>query len=281
MDCICDGTLRGWLCLVAAALQPLLLATLCLSGSVGAAAAAPGRLAIVIDDLGYRLDNGRRAIALPVTVAVLPHTPHARELAEQAHAAGRSVLLHLPMEPGTREDPGPGALRSAMSRSEFELTLARNLGAVPHISGVNNHMGSRLTSLAEPMDWLMSALRGTGLLFLDSRTTPESVAAARASANAVPTRQRDVFLDTLIETGFIERQLKIAAALARRRGTAVIIGHPHDATLAVLERHLTPEWLAEQQLELVNLTSIDAEPPRAPSQSTAVAQVPAAASSSD
>lgn len=220
----------------------------------------PARLAIVIDDLGYLWRNGLRAIALPgpLTVAVLPHTPHAATLAARAHAAGRTVLLHLPMEPSSTSDPGPGALRSTMSRTEFERTLARNLDAVPFISGVNNHMGSRLTAEQEPMDWLMSALQPTGLFFLDSRTTPDSLAAARADAHAVPWRKRDVFLDTLVDEAFVERQLKIAAALAHRRGHAILIGHPHDITLRVLERHLRSDWLQTRNLELVALDQLTA-----------------------
>ena len=57
------------------------------------------QLAIVIDDLGYDKRRGLEAIALPgrLTVAVMPHTPNARFLAEAAHEAGREIILHHPM----------------------------------------------------------------------------------------------------------------------------------------------------------------------------------------
>ena len=56
------------------------------------------RISIIIDDLGYRLDDGRRAIELPgpVAYAILPETPGTQRLAEFAKERGKEVLLHLP-----------------------------------------------------------------------------------------------------------------------------------------------------------------------------------------
>ncbi len=48
--------------------------------------------------------------------------------------------------------------------------LNANLASIPHIRGVNNHMGSLLTQHLGHMDWLMQALERRGdLYFIDSR----------------------------------------------------------------------------------------------------------------
>lgn len=242
-----------------------LAALTCLAGAMPFAPAsaqtsadvAPVHLGIIIDDLGNGLREGKRAIALPAPVAcaILPHTPHAIRLARDAHRAGKEVLLHLPMESLTDEAPGPGVLDSSMPAREFLYTLAFDLTTVPHAVGVNNHMGSRLTQDPASMQLLMQALRNRGdLFFVDSRTSPRSVAARLASENGVPVIVRNVFLDNEPGTEAIRAQLEATLAIARREGTALAIGHPHPRTLSVLE-----EWLptlAGQNVKLVPLTEL-------------------------
>lgn len=217
--------------------------------------AAPWRIAIIIDDLGYAFEAGKRAIALPgpVTVAVLPSTPRGRSLAELAHAAGKEVLLHLPLQAaGADADDEPGRLLLDMSRRQFANTFAENLDAIPHVSGVNSHRGSLLTRHPGHMAWLMEEI-GTrdGLYFVDSYTTHESVALRLAHEAGVPAVRRDVFLDPDLEPGTVEREFERLKRLARQRGYAVGIGHPHGPTLAVLERELPA--LAAEGYELVTI----------------------------
>jgi polysaccharide deacetylase 2 family uncharacterized protein YibQ len=147
-----EGPRRPW--------GPALGCLLWASTALGAEAPAP-TLAIIIDDMGNTQGPGNTALALPgaLTYSFLPHTRFARPLAERAHAAGREVMLHLPMEPDDRANPGPGGLTQDMTRAELERTLAQDLAAVPHVAGVNNHMGSRLTRHAETMGWLMDGLQ--------------------------------------------------------------------------------------------------------------------------
>ena len=207
-----------------------------------AGAGATPRIAIIIDDLGYQRAAGERAIALPgdVAFAILPGTPHARHLATRARTAGREVLLHLPM---AAEDPDvpmdPGGIGPSPDRASLEEALRRGLAAVPYAVGINNHMGSGLTRESEPMAWLMEELRRLGwLYFVDSRTTPLSVAADSARAAGVPVLSRDVFLDADPSPDAVEREFRRLVALARRDGQAVAIGHPYPDTLALLEREL-------------------------------------------
>ncbi len=67
---------------------------------------ATPRIAIIIDDLGYGLAAGQRALDLPgpVGYAVLPVTPRGKALAEMAHAGGKEVLLHLPLQSAIQQE---------------------------------------------------------------------------------------------------------------------------------------------------------------------------------
>lgn len=215
-------------------------------------------LGVVIDDLGNSLREGRRVIALsaPVACAILPHTPFAQRLSAEAHAARKEVLLHLPMQ-SIREDeaPGPGVLDTDMGETELDYTLDYDLSTVPHAIGVNNHMGSRLTQEPVPMRWLMQALRRRSpLFFLDSKTSPHSVAARTAAELGVPTLERSVFLDNELSEADIRGRLDEAIAIARRHGSAIAIGHPHPRTLTVLEQQLPK--LAETHVHVVSLAEL-------------------------
>lgn len=205
-----------------------------------AATNGPVHIALIIDDLGNNTASGQRAIALPadITFAILPHTPHGRILAEQAHAAGKEVMLHAPMSNMGDLPLGPGGLTPELDQSEFEQTLDDSLLDVPHVVGVNNHTGSRLTALSEPMQWLMEMLNERELYFVDSVTTAKSVAGDLADENGVPNLRRQVFLDHEVDPVAIDREFRRLLDIAIRDGQAVGIGHPYPETLAYLERVL-------------------------------------------
>jgi len=196
-------------------------------------------VAILIDDLGYRSAEGAAVVALPgpMAVAVLPHSPHGPALARAARAAGKEVLLHMPMEAEARTAGlGQGALRVRMDRATFETTLSDALASVPHLSGLNNHMGSLLTRDPKRMDWLMGTLRRAGpMFFIDSRTTARTVAARTAQRHGLAHLSRDVFLDDTPSRRAIARALHELVEVARQQGYALAIGHPLPETIAALQ----------------------------------------------
>ncbi|MBI5017119.1 MAG: divergent polysaccharide deacetylase family protein [Deltaproteobacteria bacterium] len=208
--------------------------------------AAPGpgggatgaRLALVIDDLGADAGLARDFLDLevPVTPAVLPYLAHSLDVAHLARGRGREFLLHVPMEPqeGRRANPGKGALLSSMSEAEVRAGLEEALSSVPGAAGVNNHMGSRLTELSDRMTWVMDELRQKDLYFLDSVTSPRTVASTAARAAGIGWARRDVFLDNEQDVQTVGRQLDQAMQKARRNGSAIAIGHPHRGTLEAL-----------------------------------------------
>ena len=213
------------------------------------------RIAIIIDDLGYQLQAGRRAINLPgpVACAVLPQTPQAVLLAEDAFDAGKDVLLHLPLQSMTETGAAePGSIVLETTRHELATSFRRSMASVPHAVGVSNHRGSLLTQHPGHMDWLMQEIEAQGeLFFVDSYTTHRSVALDFARENGIPAVKRDVFLDPDRSLKSLEREFERLKRLARSQGMAVGIGHPYPQTLAFLEREL-PD-LADQGFELVGI----------------------------
>lgn len=197
-------------------------------------------LALVIDDLGWNAAAGDRVLALPapITVAVLPGTPAATHLADAAARRGHEIILHQPMEALDARWPGPGALDTQQPMEEIRRRLVRNLEAIPHRVGVSNHMGSRLTAQPGAMEVVLDEIAQRDLYFLDSVTTPDSVAFRTAQARSVPSTRRDVFLDHVIRPDLIDLALSEVLQLAESRGHAVAIGHPHAITLAILEARM-------------------------------------------
>ena len=215
-------------------------------GSATPAPQDPGnlpRVAIVIDDCGQRLDLLERAIRcrVPLTFAIIPHLPYSRESAERAHAAGREIIVHQPMEPDAPgENPGQGAIVSGMRRDKITRILRESFEDVPHAVGMNNHMGSRATSDEGLMESTFSALAQVrpGALFLDSRTTAGTVAMDVARRKGIRAAQRSVFLDNDLDAAAIRSELDRLVQVATEQGQAVAIGHLKEETLAVLEAML-------------------------------------------
>lgn len=196
-----------------------------------------GRVAVVLDDAGMRLEELEEALRIgrPVALAILPGLPHSQELARRAQRAGLEVLLHLPMEP---EDPllaqqmGEFGVRIAMSDQEIQQTVRAALRAVPGVVGMNNHMGSKATADPRVVKAVLRVVAEEGLFFLDSRTTGNS--SVEGVAKSLPVRwvARSVFLDHNPDPEAVRDQVRRLVRFARQEGFAVAIGHanrPHTA----------------------------------------------------
>jgi len=200
--------------------------------------ASMARVAIVIDDFGPNLETAKRfmAIPLPLTFAVLPNQHYTREIADLAHFHHREVILHLPMEPHGRPgvNPGEGALALSMSPDDILKNVRRALDSTPHVSGANNHMGSRFTEDAESMKIVLGEFNRRGLYFIDSGTSPASCAQGVARQLSVPFGRRDIFLDHNKAESAVRLQLSRLIRKARVEGSALAIGHPYDSTFRAL-----------------------------------------------
>lgn len=226
------------------------------------------RIAVIIDDVGYVREPVFRLLGLApeTTFAVLPYGPHAATLADEIHAQGGEVMLHLPMQPAGK--PGgfsrDSMLLASMGEMELVRTLAEALVKVPHVTGVNNHMGSVLTADPDAMKVVMRELAERRLFFVDSRTSAQTVAYRIAREAGVPSAERDVFLDDVAETRKIEAELARLEALAKKHGSAIAIGHPYPETVEALMRWIPT--LEEKGIELVRVSKLAglAAPPSRP-----------------
>lgn len=231
------------------------------------------KIAVIIDDLGADRLHTQQVIDLPapLTLAFLPYPQNVRSLVKKGRAGGHEIMMHMPMEPLDPDlDHGSYVLRSDMSAPELEATLLKNLGAFEGYVGINNHMGSRLTQDTKAMRIVMANLYDAGLLFVDSRTISTSIAEQTAADYLVPHAARDVFLDNDPTVENVRKALMQAEVVAKRKGQAIVIGHPKQATIEALQ-----EWLpglAAKGFVLVPASAlVEISAPQSPDRTSAAA----------
>jgi Uncharacterized protein conserved in bacteria len=198
------------------------------------------KLALVIDDFGYRQRNEEQIISFSsnITVAVLPQSPNAKYIATLAHQHGNDVIIHLPMAPISKQPLEKDTLFPDMNEKEVEQIIVSAIERVPYAIGVNNHMGSLMTSNLNGMQHVMKALSPYSMFFLDSKTIGKTQVKKAASYYNIPIVVRDVFLDDEQNESKIAHQFDLAVLTARKNGYAIAIGHPHPQTVKVLKRKL-------------------------------------------
>lgn len=196
-------------------------------------------IALVIDDVGLDRKRSERAMHLPgaVTLSFLPYALEVQRQVQQAKALGHEIMMHVPMEPDSPTvDPGPNALRVKDTLPEVQRRLDWDLARFSGYVAVNNHMGSKFTRDPEGMRVVLDTLKARGVFFLDSRTTGASVGSRLAGELGLPHLERDVFLDNVETHEEVSMRLAELERVARRYGYGIAIGHPHDATLDMLEK---------------------------------------------
>jgi polysaccharide deacetylase 2 family uncharacterized protein YibQ len=193
-------------------------------------------VAIIIDDCGQWLSTERGFLALPIplTLSVLPHVRYTAQIADDAAAAGKGIMLHLPMEPLGRDTAGRGEITTAMDDAQVTAQTEDDIAQVPLAKGTNNHEGSKASADPRVMRAVIAVVKAHGLFFIDSRTNAKTVGAETARQAGLPEASRDVFLDARADESYTEQMLEQTVAIAKRNGSAIAIGHPKPTTLAAL-----------------------------------------------
>jgi polysaccharide deacetylase 2 family uncharacterized protein YibQ len=199
-------------------------------------------ISIVIDDVGLSRARTEQLAKLqgPITIAFLTYAEHLQEQADMVRQLGHETIVHFPMEPSAGQDPGPNALLTRLPEQEIRRRLKWGLSRFEGFVGFNNHMGSKFTSDRSKMRLVAEAARERGLLYLDSVTSAASTGWETAHDAGVPTVKRDIFLDNDSSFEPILVQLGRVEQVARENGSAIAIGHPHEATIEALN-----QWLEE------------------------------------
>lgn len=209
----------------------------------GAGERNEGRIALIIDDFGDRWNRFTERfleLGADITISVIPGQKMSREVARQVTERRFELILHLPMEPLDRSIRSDDfMILEGMAGRRIRDILQGSLDDVPGVQGVNNHMGSRVTSNQETMERFLTELKALNLFFVDSRTTASSLGYSLAQTMGIPSIQRDVFIDVGEDEESIRRSLWELARLSGERGYAVGIGHCRKMTLAVLEEEIS------------------------------------------
>jgi uncharacterized protein len=214
------------------------------------------RVAIIIDDMGLDLDTARKlaAIDADLTFSIMPYQIHTEGVANLLHEKGREVLLHMPMEGANGKNPGPGAIYRNMDPEQAVALLKDSMKVVPHIDGVNNHMGSEVTQDEAIMKTLLAFVKEKNFFFIDSMTTGKSVCGEVASELHLPFEARDVFLDNEQTYTYEAGQLDELIKVAKRHGKAIAICHPHPVTVQVLAQEVPK--LKARGVEVVRVSAL-------------------------
>lgn len=217
-----------------------------------------GKLAIVVDDFGYRNAATEKILALnePITCAVLPDGKTTSQDGEDADKAGKLVILHMPMEAiDQSKSNGDGFIKSGMEAGEVRARLHEALRNVPMAQGVSNHMGSRVSTDEAVLSAVLEEVDGLGLFYLDSRTTSATIGPEIARKVGARAYMNSLFLDSVDDVSYVEGKLWEAAQKAKDNGQAVAICHVRETTAKALAKVL-PQ-MAENGIELVFVNELD------------------------
>lgn len=193
-------------------------------------------VAFIIDDIGNRqgMAVALKRLNIPITAAILPDSSYAFDEARQIRQYGLQCLIHLPMQPkNSRHHPTSpsGVIRTDSKPGQIREIIQRATKTIPTARGLNNHEGSLVTSDRETITRILRVVKEEGLFFIDSRTAVDTVAFEVARKLNIKTAFRDVFLDSVKSYSHSRQQIKKLISIARKKGSAIAIGHPFQSTL--------------------------------------------------
>ena len=209
------------------------------------------KLAIIIDDIttSYQIKKAKE-IGYTVNLAFLPPTkvhPNSANIAQDVE----NHMIHLPLEASPNfTSQEKDVLNTSDSYEIIEKRIKHLRELYPKVIYTNNHTGSVFTENDNAMDNLYKALKKYNFIFVDSRTSPNSVAKKYAEKYAMPFYVRNTFIDNNKDKTYIKNQLLKAVTLAKKNGFAIAIGHPYKETFEVLKN--SQEILEEIQTVFVH-----------------------------
>lgn len=217
------------------------------------------RVAIVMSDLGLSgvtTGNALAKLSPGITLAFLPYAERLDDWVERARTKGHEVMLSVPMEPLNypRDDPGPNALLTMLGPDRNVERLEWSLGKAVGYVGITSTTGSKFTANPAAMQPVIDALKARGLLLVDARANPKSVAGPLANLAGVPRALGDRVIDRDLSRGAIDDQLRELEELAKTNGAAVGFASPYPTTIERLNLWLTA--LADRGIALAPVSAV-------------------------
>ncbi|MBL41600.1 MAG: hypothetical protein CMM49_02940 [Rhodospirillaceae bacterium] len=195
-------------------------------------------IVIIIDDAGMNINKLNDLLSLKLknlTIAFLPYSNNLDYQVNLVNDSGYDILVHMPMEPENISiDPGPNALLTSHSVEQLKLNIDKNLSKFDKYVGINNHMGSKFTSDSKSIKNFFEIIKSRDIIFVDSKTTSNSLAAKISNEYNIPTLSRDVFIDNIHDKDYVLSQLKKAEKISKTKGYVVVIGHLQKWTIDAL-----------------------------------------------
>ncbi len=192
------------------------------------------KLLIIIDDVSS-VKQLQKILALPIKVTPSIFPPYENAKSSQKLARGLlHYMVHLPMQSGKVFDKQYGTLKVSDSKEKMQARVKEIRRLFPTARYVNNHTGSVFTANYNAMKMLYRILRQEGFVFVDSRTSSSSKVRKIADEFGDDYVARDIFIDNRVTVASIHKQLRKAVKIAKKKGYAVAIGHPHPETMKAL-----------------------------------------------
>lgn len=213
------------------------------------------KLAIIIDDVTATHEiRDIKKIPYTVNISIMPPTKSHKKSADIAKGLD-FYMIHFPMQATSFKFEEDNTLHIGDNYEKIEKRVAQIRKWYPNAIYTNNHTGSQFTADEQSMEYLFKALKKYNFIFVDSRTTAKSVAQEMAKKHNMPYIARNIFLDNEQNYKYIQDQLKKAIDIAKKKGYAIAIGHPHKMTMKVLRE-------SKPLLEGLELVYVDKIPKR-------------------
>ena len=213
------------------------------------------KIALIFDDLGESLKDIRdiHALKLPVTVAVIPDLKFSKNIAHIAHRCDFSVIIHLPLEPRDAEKFKTDKytfINSSLPERKLLSLLRHYLNYVRVAIGVNTHMGSKATENAQLMTTMLGLIKERNFVFIDSRTSLNSVAYSLAKKMGVKAGQNQGFIDATTDKETMRKKIYELVEKAYELEKIIVIAHPKPQIIELLREELPK---LKQKVEFITI----------------------------
>ena len=202
-----------------------------------------GTICLIIDDFGYAHNetiDGYFSMDKDFTVAIIPGHIYSQSIGGIADSLGFEIIIHMPMEPYNYDNLSEKGfiLSESLNANEVEERIDLAFLEIPMAVGMNNHQGSKAMANLQLMKNMARSLKKRDKFFLDSFTNPESRGFITMRRFGVKTELRQVFLDHIEDTLYIQNQLDSLVQLSHSMDVAIGIGHVKPITLEILKREI-------------------------------------------